>query len=127
MMPCSVCVFSRDELKNLSGNNHKELYRTSGKPYTTPVELNHPANARTIPSNAFFSCTTLDDKSVQIPHEFAKHSATLVVVGFNQQAFDFGQQWLDEYTKLYPQDGSQKKVKCLQVCHTSHHTFTHAV
>lgn len=105
----------RAEFRTLSGRNHSELYKYAGKPFTTPRHLLHPGNALAVPATSQFTCTTLSEEVVRVPEVCSMHRATLLVVGFNQQAFSFGQQWLEDFTQAYPQDGSQSDVRVLQL------------
>ena len=104
-------------MKSISGANHKELYNTSGKPYNTPLDLCHPANGLVVPKSAAFNGVTFDEESFAVPEIFSQHRATLVVVSFNQQAFDYGTLWMEEFMKKYPQkqpDG-QDQVRCIHL------------
>jgi hypothetical protein len=159
-----------------------ELYKSGGKPHTTPPALANAYTARPIPPAAI-DALTLDEQTVRLPEDCEKFAATFLAVGFNQQtmvrgkgssrlcrcwrmasvtarglmlftsmrrflgatslfsarphsslfpcslalraallclpavlcAQDFGDRWLDELVKTYPQDAAQKDVRCLQV------------
>lgn len=95
-------------------NPVSELIRSGGKPYSTPQSLAHPLNAQTVPPGAVHA-TLLNDDEVNLPEDCARWYATFVVVGFNQQAMEFGERWTADLATVYPQDGTQKDVRCLQV------------
>lgn len=115
---------SRDEWKQLSGRNMVEMYHHGGKPYLTPTAPANRGVALRVPANAL-SCTTLSGAELRLPADCASHAATLLVMSFNQQAFGFGQQWMEQLMRLFPQDGSQTSVRAMQVdTHTQNLTHS---
>jgi hypothetical protein len=78
-------VFSRDELRSISGNAMVESIKSGGKPYTTPSGLSLAYSSQSLPSSAIIA-TTLDDQPINLPEDCKDKLATFIAVGFNQQA-----------------------------------------
>lgn len=74
----------REEVKQLTGRGMVELYKSGGKPHTTPTALANAYTARPIPPAAI-DALTLDEQQVRLPEDCSKYAATFLAVGFNQQ------------------------------------------
>jgi hypothetical protein len=99
------------EMAQLSARSMSEHIKSGGKPYLTPLSLAHVYTARSVPKGAL-TAQTLSEQTFRIPEDCTRPggpAATVLAVGFNQQAMDFGDRWLEPLSAVWPQHKLQQQ------------------
>jgi hypothetical protein len=99
------------EMAQLSARSMSEHIKSGGKPYLTPLSLAHAYTARPVPAGSL-TAQTLSEQTFRIPEDCTRTggpAATVLAVGFNQQAMDFGDRWLEPLSAVWPQHKPQQQ------------------